>query len=128
VSESKLMAVFLNGVAQIEFDRNKKLSDFQVDYLDNMDSRMDQGISVGEQVIEQPDTTERVKFVAANLLHAIKGNDESAAAAFCTYIGTRMPEIKQVRMTDINDEVSIELVFDKEYRRPISIPVNTLNS
>lgn len=128
MSESKLMAVFLNGVAQIEFDRNKKLSDFQVDYLDNMDSRMDQGISVGEQVIEQPDTTERVKFVAANLLHAIKGNDESAAAAFCTYIGTRMPEIKQVRMTDINDEVSIELVFDKEYRRPISIPVNTLNS
>jgi len=128
VSESKLMAVFLNGVAQIEFDRNKKLSDFQVDYLDNMDSRMDQGISVGEQVIEQPDTTERVKFVAANLLHAIKGNDDSAAAAFCTYIGTRMPEIKQVRMTDINDEVSIELVFDKEYRRPISIPVNTLNS
>jgi len=128
VPESTLMAIFLNGVTQIEFDRSKKLSDFQVDYLDNMDAKMDQGITIGEQVIEQPDTTERVKFVAGNLLHAIKGNDESAAAAFCTYIGTRMPEIKQVRMTDINDEVSIELVFDKEYRRPISIPVNSLNS
>lgn len=126
--ESKLMAIFLNGVAQIEFDRSKKLSDFQIDYLDNMDAKMDQGITIGDQVIEQPDPTERVKFVAGNLLHAIKGNDEAAAAAFCTYIGTRMPQIKQVRMTDINDEVSIELVFDKEYRRPISIPVNTLNS
>ncbi len=126
--ESNLMAIFLNGVAQIEFDRSKKLSDFQVDYLDHMDAKMDKSITIGEQIIEQPDMTERVKFVAGNLLHAIKGNDESSAAAFCTYIGTRMPEIKQVRMTDINDEVSIELVFDKEYRRPISIPVNSLNS
>ena len=86
--ESKLMAIFLNGVAQIEFDRSKKLSDFQIEYLSNMDKKMDLGITIGEQVIEQPDITERVKFVAGNLLHAIKGNDEAAAAAFCTYIGT----------------------------------------
>ncbi len=89
---------------------------------------MDAGISVGGKVLLAPDVTERVKFVASNLFHAIKGDDEAAAAAFCSYIGTRMPDLHQVRMTDLNNEISIELVFDQEYRRPISIPVNTLNS
>ena len=128
MSGSNLMAIFLNGVAQIEFDRSKELSDFQVDYLKNMDEKMDAGISIDGEILENPDVTERVKFVASNLFHAIKGDDEAAAAAFSSYIGTRMPDLKQVRMTDVNDEISIELVFDQEYRRPISIPVNTLNS
>jgi hypothetical protein len=128
VSESKLMAVFLNGVAQIEFDRSRELSDFQNEYLANMDAKMDHGIVLGETTLQNPDVMERVKFVAGNLLHAIKGNDEASAAAFSSYIGTRLPDLKQVRMTDINDEVSIELVFDQEYRRPISIPVTTLDS
>jgi hypothetical protein len=128
VSENKLMAILLNGVAQIEFDRSKELSDFQKDYLNNMDAKMDQGIVLADATLNNPDVMERVKFVAGNLLHAIKGDDEASAAAFSSYIGTRMPDLKQVRMTDINDEISIELVFDQEYRRQLSIPVATLDS
>ena len=122
------MAVLLNGVAQLEYDRSKALSDFQNDYLVNMDRKMDNGIVVGDKTIENPDVMERVKFVAGNLLHAMKADDEQLSAAFCSYIATRMPDLHQVRMTDINDEVSIELVFDQEYRRQLSIPVTTLNS
>ncbi len=127
MSESKIMAVLLNGVAQLEYDRSRQLSDFQQDYLQNMDTRMDQGIEFGDELIENPDVTERVKFVAANLIHAIKGDDEAMSAAFCSYIATRMPEIKQVKYTDFNDEITIDLVFDEEYKRSIAIPVTTLN-
>jgi len=122
------MAVTLNGVAQLEYDRNKPLSDYQQDYLRNMDSKMDSGIQVGDQVIDEPDVVERVKFVAANLIHAMKGNDEATSAAFCAYIATRMPDLKQVQFSDVNDEISIELVFDKEYRPAVNIPVSMLNS
>ena len=127
-SENTLMAVLLNGVAQLEYDRSRALSDYQNDYLENMDRKMDNGIVVGDKTVENPDVMERVKFVTGNLLHAIKADDEAMSAAFCSYIATRMPDLKQVKITDINDEISIELVFDQEYRRQLSIPVATLDS
>ena len=122
-----LLAVLLNGVAQLEYDRNKPLSEFQTDYLSNMDNKMNAGIELGDEVLHNPEVMERVKFVAGNLLHAIKSDDEASCAAFCAYMATRMPDLKQVKMADLNDEVTIELVFDQEYRRPVSIPVTTLN-
>lgn len=128
MAQNKLMAVLLNGVAQLEYDRDKPLSDFQKDYLENMDARMDKGIEMGEKLVESPDINEKVQFVAGNLFHAIKGDDEAMAAAFCSYIATRMPDLDQLLITDIKDEVSIELVFDKAYRRAVSIPVSSLNS
>lgn len=116
--------MLLNGVAQLEYDRHKPLSEYQADYLDNMDRKMDNGIVLGEETLEHPDVMQKVKFVSGNLLHAMKADDEAMSAAFCSYIATRMPDLDQVRITDINDEVSIELVFDQEYRKQVTIPVS----
>lgn len=124
VQKKDLMAVLLNGVAQLEYDRDKPLSDYQIDYLQNMDRKMDNGIVLGNETLENPDVMDRSKFVAGNLLHAMKANDEAMSAAFCSYIATRLPDLKQVKITDINDEISIELVFDQEYRKQVSIPVS----
>ena len=41
---NNIMAVFLNGIAQLEYDRDKLLPDHQAAYLDKMDARMDAGI------------------------------------------------------------------------------------
>jgi len=128
MSSKNLMAVLLNGVAQLEYDRSKQLTDFQSDYLDNMDVKMDNGISIGDQLIKNPDVMARVKFVTGNLLHSMKGNDEETTAAFCSYIATRMPDIKQIKIRDVEEETSIELVFDKEYRQQKTIPITMLNS
>ncbi len=117
------MAVLLNGIAQLEYDRERALSDYQQDYLQNMDNKMDNGIVLGDTTIESPDVMQRVKFVTGNLLHAMKGDDEQMTAAFCAYIATRMPELDQVQITELNDDISIELVFDREYRKQVSIPV-----
>ncbi|MGD2118904.1 MAG: hypothetical protein PVG66_11130 [Chromatiales bacterium] len=126
MSQSPIMAVLLNGIAQLEYDRRKTLTEKQMDYLDQMDEKMDGGIEIAGKLLDSPDAMARVKFVSSNLLHAIKGDDEVGAAAFCAYIATRMPELKQVKITDLNDEVSIELVFDQEYRKQVTVSLDTL--
>ena len=116
-----IMAVLLNGVAQLEFHRDKPLPDHQALYLDKMDEKMDLGIQLGETLIESPDVHQRAQFVAANLLHAIKDNQEAVAASLCTYLAMRYPDLKQVKMEERGNEVSIELVFDEEYKKQVTV-------
>ena len=118
---SNIMAVMLNGIAQLEYDRDKLLPDHQAAYLDKMDTKMDDGIVLGEQTITHPDQNQRTQFAAANLVHALKTDDESMAAAMCSYLAIRLPELKQVRIEDNAGEVSIELVFDEEYRKQVAV-------
>jgi hypothetical protein len=119
---SHIMAVLLNGLAELEYDRGKPLPDYQAVYLDKMDSRMDAGIRIGETSITNPDRNQRAQFVAANLLHAIKSNDEPLAAALCSYLAVRLPELKQVRIEEDRQDISIELVFDEDYRKQVAVP------
>jgi hypothetical protein len=115
------MAVLLNGVAQLEYDRSRLLPAHQAAYLDKMDARMDEGILLGDTTVVQPDLNQRTQFVAANLAHAINNNDETMAAAMCSYLAVRLPELKQVRIEDGAGEYSIELVFDEDYRKQVAV-------
>ncbi|MDH5633464.1 MAG: hypothetical protein OEZ10_10785 [Gammaproteobacteria bacterium] len=112
-----MMAVLLNGIAQLEYDRSRELPDHQGAYLEKMDRKMKQGIMLdGEHVIE-PDLDQCSRFVAANLVHAIKSNDEAKAAAMCTWLANRLPDLKQVKIDDADDGISIDFVFDEEYKK-----------
>ena len=124
---SNMMAVFLNGIAQLEYNRDQLLPDHQAAYLDKMDSKMDEGIIVGGETIENPDVNQRTQFAAANLVHALNTENESMAAAMCSYLAIRLPELKQVRIEDNEGEVSIELVFDKEYARQVAVEFTGLH-
>lgn len=124
---SNIMAVLLNGIAQLEYDRERLLPDHQAAYLDKMDTRMDDGIVLGEQTITNPDQNQRTQFAAANLVHALKTEDESIAAAMCSYLAIRLPELKQVRIEDNEGEVSIELVFDEDYRKQVAVDFTPLH-
>lgn len=118
------MAVLWNGIAQLEYDRDKPLPDYQGAYLDKMDRRMEAGIDINGQVLERPDLGQRAQFVAANLAHAIKSDDEAMAAAMCTWLASRMTDLRQVKITETEErDLSIELVFDEPYvkQHPISI-------
>lgn len=124
---SDMMAVFLNGIAQLEYDRSKPLPDHQAVYLEKMDARMAAGIHVGEETIVHPDENQRARFVAANLLHAIKSDNESMAAALCSYLATRLPELKQVRFDENGGDVAIELIFDQDYRKQVAVDFTHLH-
>jgi len=124
---SSLFAVLLNGIAQLEFDRNKPLPDYQGAYLEKMDRKMDDGILVGDNEIQNPDLGQRAQFVAANLAHAIKSNDEAMCAAMTSWLATRLPDLKQVKLADENGEISIDLVFDEDYVQQIAVPFPKLH-
>lgn len=118
---SNLMAVLLNGIAQIEYDRRKPLPDHQAAYLEKMDRRMDEGIEADGSVIEEPDRLQRAQFVAGNLAHAIKTGNEELAAAMTTYLAVRLADLKQVKIREEGEGFAIELVFDEEYVRQFPV-------
>ena len=122
-----IMAVLLNGIAQLEYDRNKLLPDHQLAYLDKMDAKMDDGILLGNETISNPDQDQRTRFAAANLVHALKTDDANMAAAMCSYLAIRLPELKQVLIEDIEGHVSIEFVFDQEYRKQVVVDFKPLH-
>jgi hypothetical protein len=124
---SNMMAVFLNGIAQLEYDRNKLMPDHQAAYLDKMDTRMDAGIFLDGETVANPDQNQRTRFAAANLATALKKNDESMAAAMCSYLAIRIPELKQVKIEEDAGEISIELIFDEEYRKQVAVDFSGLH-
>jgi hypothetical protein len=122
-----MMAVFLNGIAQLEYDRNKLLPAHQAAYLDKMDTRMDAGILVDGEMVKDPDQNQRTRYAAANLATALKMEDESMAAAMCSYLAIRLPELKQVKIDDSEGEVSIEFIFDEAYRKQVAVDFTGLH-
>ncbi|HEB55196.1 MAG TPA: hypothetical protein ENI98_02595 [Gammaproteobacteria bacterium] len=124
---SNIMAVLLNGIAQLEYDRDKALPEQQRRYLDKMDEKMATGITLGEQAIAEPDINQRAQFVAQNLAQAIKDDNESMAAALTSWLASRLPELKQVKMNEAEDGISIELVFDEEYGSQVAVQFNGLH-
>ena len=118
---SNVMGVLLDGVAQLEYDREKLLPDHQAAYLDKMDEKMSEGISIGEKKIKDPDINQRAQFVVANLLHAIKTDNEQVAGAMCSYLAIRLPELKQVKINEQNGEVSIEFDYENEYTNQVAV-------
>ncbi len=118
------LAILLNGIAQIEYDRAKPLEQKLADYLDNMDNKMDIGISIGEKQIQTPTPEQKAEFVASNLYHAIKADNEGMASAMTSYLAVRIADLKQVKFNDADGNVSIELVYDEEYKGQVAVQFN----
>lgn len=116
-----MMAVLLNKVAQLEYDRTRPLTPFQGAYLEKMDQKLESGIDLGDVPVAEPDIGQKAQFVAANLHHAIVSDDEQMAGALCSWLATRLPDLKQVKIEDSDGEVSIELVFDEVYQKQIEV-------
>lgn len=123
---SDVMAVLINDVAQLEFDRSKALSDYQLTYLDAMDKKMDDGINIDGENIQSPELNQKVQFVAANLLSAMKADDEGMTSALCTYLATRLPDLNQVKISEDGEAVTMDLVFDEEYKGQVAVSLTPL--
>ena len=124
---SNLLGVLINGIAQLEYDRDKPLPDHQAVYLEKMDEKMKLGIEIGNEVIENPDINQRAQFVAANLLNAMQTGNEEMSAALCTWLANRLPDLKQVKYNEDGEEVSIDLVFDEDYGKQAAVTFSKLN-
>ena len=118
------LAILLNGIAQIEYDRHIPLDAKLSDYLDNMDTKMNRGVSIGEQQIPSPTSEQKAEFVTSNLYHAIKADNEPMASAMTSYLAVRIADLKQVKFDDVNGSVSIELVYDEVYENQVGVLFN----
>ncbi len=115
-SSSTLLVVQVNGTPMLEYDRAKLLSPVQKQSLVLMEEKLNQGLILANENVPNPSLEQRVEFVAANLISAVLNDEEVLAAASCAYIANALPELKQVKALEKNGEVSIELIFDREYQ------------
>ena len=118
VLNDAMLYVVMNDEAILEFDRKKPVPGHQRQYLDNMDAQMDQGIQLGDDFIEEPNPLQRTQFVSNSLVNLLLKDQYSMAIAMCTYLAKRMPDLQQIKcLSDENEEISIELVFDRSYEQ-----------
>ena len=88
---------------------------------------MDAGIVADDATIRNPDLNQRAQFIAANLVGAMKSNDEEMTAALCTWLANRLPDLKQVKIDDEGDRIAIDLVFDEAYAKQAAVSFSKLN-
>ena len=118
------MQVIVNGESQIEYDRNKSLPEKQLEYLEKMDQEMDSGFELAGEQVEKPDLLQRAQFVAGYLAQAIFGENDQMIAASCSWIAVRLPDLKQVKILQDDDQISIDLVFDEERVNQVKVDLN----
>ena len=118
---SNIMAVLINGIAQLEYDRDKALTDYQLTYLDMMDKKMAGGINIDGEMIKSPELNQRVQFVVANMLTAMKSDNEGVTSSLCTYLAIRLPDLKQIQISEEGEAMTINMVFDEEYKGQTSV-------
>lgn len=116
-----LLVAVLNGEAVIEYDRDKSLPENQLEYLNKMDKKMQDGIPSGQGNIFAPDLEQKAQFVANQLMMAIKGDNEQLIAASMAYLATRLPDLKQVSGKEQDSEMQISLIYDREYTPPQTV-------
>lgn len=121
------MVVLLNGEALFEYDRTKTLLEKQRQYLDRMDQQMDEGITLGNELIANPDQQQRAQFVAFTLVNAIVQDNEAVIAAMNSYLAMRYPDLKQVKadMDQDSHKVMFDLIFDEEHKNQVKVSFNS---
>jgi len=115
-SSSNFLIVQVNGSPALEYDRTKSLSSTQQKSLALIEEKLNLGLMLGNEQVMNPSLEQRIEFVSANLISAILKDEEVLAAASCAYIAQALPELKQIKALEKNGEISIELIFDREYR------------
>lgn len=115
------LRVTLNHVDVVEYDRNRRLPGHQRQFLDKMDTDMSQGLELAGEFIETPDTMQRAKFVAMQLVMALQRQEEGLIAASCAYLANRFPHMLGVKALEQGEQIMLELVFTGEESNKVAV-------
>lgn len=123
------LVILFNGQAVVEYDRSKRLPGHQRQYLDKMDGDMDAGFDLNGEAIETPDAVQRAKFVAMHLVQALMDEHDSMIAAGCAYLANRLPDLKQVKVIQQDEDLMLDLIFDQAHDNQVVVQFdsNTFN-
>ena len=106
----KTLSVFINDQLVYEYDKDRPVDEHQQAFLDKMDSDMQRGLKIQGELITSPDSRQRMKFVAMNLIKALQQDKETIISASCAYLANRRPLLIEVRASDGEKSVNIELI------------------
>lgn len=113
--------VSLNSKKVLEFTRDHQLNDKQHKDLKKLDQKLNSGITIAGKFIRSPNVNDKNIFIASNLVTALDTGNDSIAAISCAYLATRHPDLKQLKISTTEDQISIQLIFDKEFTEQIPI-------
>ncbi len=111
-----ILAIVVNDQLTLQYDREKKLPEKQVQYLQKLDAKFDQGIELQGEKLEKPNIEQMARFMALSLLEGIIYREDGKAAASMAWLATRLPDLKQVVAVVGEEGTKFELVFDREYK------------
>ena len=114
-SNTASFVVSLNSNKVLEYYRDRKLSMTQIKDLEKAEKKLSNGISIAGQFIASPSAEEKAIFMANQLAHALSIENEALQAITCAFLATRYPALKQLKLTSTQEQLSIELINDKEY-------------
>lgn len=109
--------IIINDAVILEYDRTKPIPGKQRQYLDHMDATMDEGINLGADDIEHPNTLQRAQYIANSLINALFKEDYNLGMAMCTYLAQRIPDLLQVKAIGEKSEMSVEFIFDRSLEK-----------
>ena len=109
------LVVVLNSNKVIEYRRDRALTERQTRDLENTEIKMQSGIQVGNEFIDDPSEQDKAIFMANQLVLALENNHEPVIAISCAYLATRYPDLLQVRAVLENGSYSIQLINDEIY-------------
>ncbi len=113
--------VTLNSEKVIEYFRDRPLSQKQQDDLTATDKKLNLGIDLAGEFIQQPTDQDKAIFMANIIVNALNSDDETTIAVACAFLATRYIHLKQLKITAHEGRISIELINDQLYADPVPI-------
>ena len=107
--------VSLNSNKVLEYFRDRKLTNKQVQDLERAEKKLIAGRHLAGKFISSPNPQEKAVFMANQLATALDEDNETALGICCAYLATRYPDLKQLKLTNHEGRLSIELINDKEF-------------
>ena len=109
----RMLSIYINEKKIIDYDRNTRQPGKHRQFFDGMDLDMDEGIKMNGEMINSPDKMQRAHYVAMSLLYGIEKKSEGMINSTCGYLVNRLPQLKQIRATEIDVDVTLDLIFDE---------------
>lgn len=106
----KTLSIFVNDNEVHHYDCDGYLSDEQLAFLDRMDQDMDRGFKIQGRLIEQPDAQQRARFVALNLIRALRQENPAGVTVSCAYLCQRLPRLSEVHVRDRDGGHAVEFI------------------
>ncbi len=109
------LAIVINGALIMKFDRGQRLPGLERRTLEDIDKHLDEGIMVAGVRMIDPDPVVRAQYIANYMIAALLDDQDKKAAAMCSWLATRIPDLQQVRAIENEEGSKMELIFDKSY-------------